>query len=69
MAVVLQQLDRLNLASSKQQKHLVRMPTACLVLQQYLQLGLVSLGKAALDRRYLFTVSYFTFMEFLHVPV
>ena len=50
------------------------MPAACLVLQHYLQLGpdldqQVYLGKAAVDRRYMITLPYFTFIEFLQVHV
>ena len=46
------------------------MPAACLVLQHYLQLGpdldqQVYLDKAAVDRRYMITLPYFTFIEFL----
>jgi len=62
------------LVSGKQQKDLVRIPAACSVLQHHLQVvpdlsQQVYLGKRAVDRRYVITVPYFTFIEFLRVHV
>ena len=54
------------------------MQAACLELQHQVQLGVdlaqdliqqVSLGKAVVDRRYMFIISCFTFIEFLQVDL
>ena len=65
------------LVSSKQQRDLVRRKAACFVVQHHVQLGpdldqgltqqQVSLGKAVVQKRYMFTVSCLTFIKFLPV--